>query len=125
MPLLAYFSWTGGALIGLLFLIDPYIATPQNIFPQAERYFPIRIKSNAPRPDLVTFDTSVPTIVPPQRAEPELMAVAPVLENAFANLPEPVIVSKKMTRKRMVKTRMVDATHQNSPDVGVSYPPSW
>lgn len=129
MPLLAYFSWAGCALIGLLFLIDPYIATPRNIVTQAERYFPIRIKSNTPKPDLVTFDTSVPTIVPKQQVladvQPEAPPVAPVVANAFGNLREGVPAIKKV-RKRIAKSTDVKTARLNQPEVsGLWFSPSY
>ena len=126
MPLFAYFSCIGGVLMAFLFLSKAYIALPQDIFRQRESAFSIRIKSSAPKPELVVFDTSIPTIVPQQQAQPELTPVAAVVESAFDSLGEPVLAPKKMSRKRIAKTTIVNVAHLSSHDVsGFSYPPSW
>jgi len=69
MPLGRYFLYVGGLLLGLLFLIDWYVPQPAA---QAVEAAPldrstIRVHSAHRWPSAVVFDTTQPTIVPPQQ----------------------------------------------------------
>lgn len=66
MPLTRYFSYVGGVLLALLFILDacfpklPIAARPKVYSPV------IRIYSDRKWPDKIVYDTSLPTVVPVQ-----------------------------------------------------------
>lgn len=64
MPLLQYFLYIGGVLLGLLFILDAFL--PKLPIPVAthEHVPVIRIASDRKWPERVVYDTSLPTIVP-------------------------------------------------------------
>jgi hypothetical protein len=68
MPLARYFLYVGGVLLTLLFILDAWFPR----FPVAERanadLLVIRIHSDRKWPERIVFDTSLPTIIPPQIA---------------------------------------------------------
>ena len=71
MPLARYFSFVGGALLALLFILDAYLPK----IPVQERAYAnspvIRIHSERKWPERVVFDTSLPAIVAGQIASSE------------------------------------------------------
>ena len=126
MPLFTYFSCMGGVLVAFLFLSDAYIASPKDIVRQGESTFSIRIRSSYPKPELIVFDISIPTIVPEQQARLELRPLAPVVTNASGSLPEPMFLSKKAARYRITKNTIANVAHLSTLEIsGLSYPPSW
>ncbi|MBR0869722.1 hypothetical protein JQ633_05080 [Bradyrhizobium tropiciagri] len=69
MPLARYFMYVGGALLALLFLLDanlPKLSVAER--PSAVRPA-IRILSLEKLPDLIVYDTTLPTIIPERVAE--------------------------------------------------------
>jgi hypothetical protein len=66
MPLLQYFLYIGGVLLGLLFILDAFL--PKLPIPVAthEHVPVIRIASDRKWPERIVYDTSLPTIVPAQ-----------------------------------------------------------
>ena len=68
MPLARYFLYVGGVLVTLLFILDAWFPR----IPVAERananLLVIRIHSDRKWPERIVFDTSLPTILPPQIA---------------------------------------------------------
>ncbi len=68
MPVARYFMFVGGALLALLFLIDAYVPSEavatSHAAPSIDRNV-VRIHSDQKLPELVVYDTSLPTIVPP------------------------------------------------------------
>lgn len=78
MPLARYFLYVGGVLLALLLILDAYL--PQ--VPVSERAHVdlplIRIHSAQKWPERVVYDTSLPTVVPPQIASGEASIPAPV-----------------------------------------------
>jgi hypothetical protein len=99
MPLARYFFFVGGVLLALLLISDAYL--PKS--PVADRVYTdidksiIRIHSDRKWPERVVFDTSRPTIVPPQLVSTVASATAPKtvadvstaarVREAFAQLP--------------------------------------
>src|ERR1700722_11203187 len=95
MPLARYFFYVGGVLLALLFIADAYLPK----FPVAHRVdkdsYSIRIHSDRKWPERIVYDTSLPTITPPQIANTEQSAAAPVTiasarpreQEAFGQLP--------------------------------------
>jgi hypothetical protein len=75
MPLLRYFLFVGGALVGLLLLANaflPQVPTAEVTSTSTANDLPtIRIRSAQKWPRRVVIDTSLPTIIPPQSAAPE------------------------------------------------------
>lgn len=66
MPLLRYFAYVGGALAALLFVITWYLPPLSTGPERADADLPtIRIHSQHKWPSAITFDTTLPTIVPP------------------------------------------------------------
>jgi hypothetical protein len=75
MPLLRYFVFVGGALVGLLLLSNallPQVPTAEATSTSTANDLPmIRIHSAQKWPRRVVIDTSLPTIIPPQTAAAE------------------------------------------------------
>ena len=74
MPLARYFSYVGGVLLALLFILDAYLPKIP-VHETAPANLPvIRIHSDRKWPDRIVFDTSIPTIIPARiaSAEPSL-----------------------------------------------------
>jgi hypothetical protein len=68
MPLARYFLYVGGVLLALLFVLDAYLPKVP-VAHRADANFPvIRIHSDRKWPERIVFDTSLPTIIPPQIA---------------------------------------------------------
>jgi hypothetical protein len=69
MPVARYFLFVGGVLLALLFVIDAFSpqrpAVASSAAPSVDKYV-VRIKSDQKLPQRVVYDTSMPTIVPPQ-----------------------------------------------------------
>jgi hypothetical protein len=71
MPLARYFSFVGGVLLALLFVLNAYLPRIP-VHEKADADLPvIRIQTDRKWPERVVFDTSVPTIVPAQIASGE------------------------------------------------------
>lgn len=66
MPLARYFSYVGGVLLALLFVLDAYLPKVP-VAERADANLPvIRIHSDRKWPERVVYDTSQPTIIPAQ-----------------------------------------------------------
>ena len=77
MPLARYFSFVGGVLLALLFVLDAYLPKAP-VAERANANLPvIRIHSDVKWPERIVFDTSVPTIIPVQIASGEPSIPAP------------------------------------------------
>ena len=114
MPLARYFFFVGGVLLALLFVVDAVLPK----LPVADRTdtdLPvIRIHSDRKWPERVVFDTSIPTIIPPQTAKAEAVVPAPApvadvsakvrVREAFAQFvpPDPKKPEPKLQRKRKI-----------------------
>ena len=100
MPLARYFSFVGGVLLALLFLLDARfpglpVAAKAKVYPPV-----IRIYSDEKWPERIVYDTSLPTIVPVPIATADRIALAPEKiaeasygakeQQAFAMLPPSV-----------------------------------
>jgi hypothetical protein len=71
MPLARYFSFVGGVLLALLFVLNAYLPRIP-VHEKADADLPvIPIQTDRKWPERVVFDTSVPTIVPAQIASGE------------------------------------------------------
>ena len=108
MPLARYFSFVGGVLLALLFILDAYLPKIP-IDERAHANSPIiRIHSERKWPERIVFDTSVPTIIPAQIASAE------------SSLPAPQTITDVS-----VKSREHEAFAQMQlPDTKLSQPPS-
>ena len=82
MPLARYFLYVGGALLALLFVLDPYLPKLRAADWGNSRSAIIHIHSDQKWPERIVYDTSLPTVVPAQRANIEANVAAP--ENAAA-----------------------------------------
>ena len=77
MPLARYFSYVGGALLALLFILDAYLPKIA-IEERAHANSPIiRIHSERKWPERIVFDTGVPAIIPAQIASAEFEPAGP------------------------------------------------
>ena len=77
MPLARYFSFVGGVLLALLFILDAYLPKiPAHEGANANLPV-IRIHSERKWPERIVFDTSVTAIIPAQIASSELSLPAP------------------------------------------------
>jgi hypothetical protein len=95
MPLARYFFYVGGVVLALLFIADAYLPK----LPVAHRVdkdsYSIRIHSDRKWPERIVYDTSLPTITPPQIASTEQSAAPPATiasarpreQEAFGQLP--------------------------------------
>jgi hypothetical protein len=87
MPVMRYFLFVGGVLLALLFVIDAIV--PQETVvagtspssPSFDRST-VRIRSTQKLPERVVYDTSLPTIVPPQVNVVAAAAPAPARETS-------------------------------------------
>jgi hypothetical protein len=116
MPVGRYIAWVGASLLALMYIAD--WCSPQSLTEgagdQVERPA-IRIASLERPPELVVFDTSLPTIVPP----PTVAALPtseppPVRALAEAPPPQPAVEIEKKTRK---------AVKRQAPKVAAVQPP--
>jgi hypothetical protein len=79
MPVARYFLFVGGVLLALLFFVDagspklPVTDTTTTAIDLTAQ----RIRSDQKWPERIVFDTSLPTIVPPQAAKTEASVPAP------------------------------------------------
>ncbi len=108
MPLARYFLLVGGVLLALLFVVDAVLPK----LPVVERTDTIH--SDRKWPERVVFDTSIPTIIPPQTAKAEAVVPAPApvadvsakvrVREAFAQFvpPDPKKPEPKLQRKRKI-----------------------
>jgi hypothetical protein len=79
MPLMRYFTFVGGALLALLFMLDAYLPKLPVLDRGPGNLPVIRIHSDRKWPDRVVYDTSHPTIVPTSMASSEVIVQAPVV----------------------------------------------
>ena len=74
MPVARYFLFVGGALLALLFALDAFVpqqvAVASNAAPSIDKTM-VRIRSDQKPPERVVYDTSLPTIVPRGREDPD------------------------------------------------------
>jgi hypothetical protein len=136
MPLLRYFIYVGGALLTLLFAISAYAPPPavEAAKSQADLSI-IRIHSDQKWPERVVFDTSRPTMPPPQNvvastmpsAAPQAMppqtqksaVVAPLkrgVREAYAQAPS---VSAEAKRKSLAKNNPTTIIVAQQPHFGL------
>jgi hypothetical protein len=115
MPLARYFSFVGGVLLTLLFILDAYLPKIP-VREKATADLPIiRIHSERKWPERIVFDTSVPTIIPAQIAggEPSILppemggdvAVKAREREAFAQM-QPSDTKQAKSRKPQHKSRI-------------------
>jgi hypothetical protein len=91
MPLARYFFYVGGLLLALLFIADAYLPK----LPVAHGLDEISYSIDRKWPERIVYDTSLPTIPPPQSANTEQGATSPATiasakrreQEAFAQLP--------------------------------------
>ena len=122
MPLLRYFTFVGGALLALLFVMSSYFPETETINHSDVARPVIRIVSDRVGPQRVDIDTRVQTAVVPTSV-PEILQQAParVAEAQLsAPLPTPaaapVKIERKKTRvaKRPDRQRMATYPHVNT-----------
>jgi hypothetical protein len=95
MPLARYFFYVGGVLLALLFIADAYLPKFSVAHEADEVFYNVRIHSDRKWPERIVYDTSLPTITPPQIASTKQSAAAPSTiasarpreQEAFAQLP--------------------------------------
>jgi hypothetical protein len=92
MPLARYFLYVGGALLALLFVLDPYLTKLPIADWGSSRSAIIHIHSDQKWPERIVYDTRLPTVVPTQIANIEGNIAAPEIvasitgREAFAQL---------------------------------------
>ena len=77
MPLARYFSFVGGVLLALLFILDAFFPKVPADERASSNVPIIRIHSDRKWPERIVFDTSVPTIIPAQIASGEPSILPP------------------------------------------------
>jgi hypothetical protein len=95
MPVARYFYYVGGLLLALLFIADAYLPKLPVAHWADEASYNIRIHSDRKWPERIVYDTSLPTVTPPQIANMEQSAASPAtiasakprVQEAFAQLP--------------------------------------
>lgn len=97
MPLKQYFTFVGGVLLALLFILDAYLPKLPVLHRAPDNLPVIRIHSDRKWPERIVYDTNHRTIVPASMASsvvitpaPEMMtetSVGPRKWEAFAMLP--------------------------------------
>ena len=84
MPLARYFSFVGGVLLALLFILDASFPKLPDAA-KAKVYLPvIRIYSDRKWPERIVYDTSLPTIVPTSTASTEPIQAPQTIADASA-----------------------------------------
>jgi hypothetical protein len=107
MPLARYFSYVGGVLLALLFILDAYLPK-MPVAGKANDHEPvIRIHSDRKWPERVVYDTSLPTIVPAQVANTEARVPSPP---AIADVP-----AKARGREAFAQLQRADAVKVQEP----------
>src|SRR5436190_6430093 len=109
MPIRRYFAFVGSVLLMLLFVLDWYLPHPAAEADRADvdRSI-IRIHSRHKWPSAVVFDTSQPTIIPPQ---PVVVAAEPAIEKpprgsfAMVHPPSQPVASKPDRIAKHVRRR--------------------
>ena len=79
MPLMRYFTFVGGVLLALLFILDAYLPKLPVLHRAPDNLPVIRIHSDRKWPERVVYDTSRPTIVPTSTASSEVVIRAPIV----------------------------------------------
>ena len=85
MPVARYFLFVGGVLLALLLAVDALVPQQAVVASQAAPSVDktvVRIRSDQKPPERVVYDTSLPTIVPPQAvtAQAVVPAAAPLAD---------------------------------------------
>jgi hypothetical protein len=80
MPVLRYFLYVGGVLLGLFFIVDAYLPRLPMPFGVHDHLPVIRIASDRKWPERVVYDTNLPTIVPAQSVTIEARLPIPAKE---------------------------------------------
>ena len=85
MPVARYFLFVGGVLLALLLAVDALVPQQAVVASQAAPSIDktvVRIRSDQKPPERVVYDTSLPTIVPPQAvtAQAVVPAAAPLAD---------------------------------------------
>lgn len=119
MPIARYFLYVGGVLLALLFAVDAYVpkepvlSTTASAAPTESP--PLRIRSDRKWPERVVYDTSQPTIIPPNvevatavtAPESEISAKARVRESFAQFKPADEVKSeaKPIPKRKVAKVR--------------------
>ena len=88
MPLARYILSVGGALLTLLFLLDAYLPKTPVSDAGNSRSAIIHIHSDQKWPERIVYDTSLPTVLPAERANIEADVTAPDNASAVATVRE-------------------------------------
>ena len=104
MPLARYFFYVGGVLLALLFISDAYLPRLPDAHSAHTVSYIIRIHSDRKWPERVLYGTSLPTIIPPQIANAQQSAAAPVT----------IASAKARVREAFAQLRLLDASQQQS-----------
>jgi len=85
MPVARYFLFVGGVLLALLLAVDALVPQQAVVASQAAPSVDktvVRIRSDQKPPERVVYDTSLPTIVPPQAVTAQAVVPAAPLADA-------------------------------------------
>src|SRR5438477_3613203 len=91
MPVLRYFLYVGGVLLGLFFILDAYLPRLPMPFVVHDHLPIIRIHSDRKWPERVVYDTNLPTIVPAPAA------------TTMASIPAPPVVADVSAKARTLQ----------------------
>ena len=121
MPLARYFLYVGGALLALLFVLDPYLPKlPAAAFGKSSSTI-IHIHSDHKWPERIVYDTSLSTVIPTQIANIEAnIAVSEIVTStaereAFAHmqpsrqLSDAKKIEPKLQRQHKIAKRRIAA----------------
>ena len=106
MPLMRYFFFVGGVLLALLFISDAYLPRLPDAHSAHMVSCIILIHSDRKWPERVLYDTSLPTITPPQIANAQQSAAAPVT----------IASAKARVREAFAQLRPLDTSQLQSSD---------
>ena len=127
MPLARYFFYVGGALLALLFIADAHLPKLPVAHWSDKVSYNIRIHADQKWPERIVYDTSLPTIIPPQSANSEQSAAAPATiasakpreQEAFAQLPSSdakQLQSSDSKRRELKLQRQRKITKRHAPE---------
>ena len=88
MPVARYFLFVGGVLLALLLAVDALVPQQAVVASQTGSSFDktvVRIRSDQKPPERVVYDTSLPTIVPPQAVTAQAVVPAAAAASPVAD----------------------------------------
>ncbi len=127
MPVARYFMFVGGVLLALLWAIDALVPHQAVVAGQAASSVDktvVRIRSDQKPPERVVYDTSLPTIVPPQPVAAQAVVPAAAPAASLADVNAQARVRETFAQFVPVEAKKPDAQVQRKRNIARSRPAS-